>query len=293
MQYFGDYVLLERLGKGGMGVVYKARQVSLKRLVAVKMILAGQLADAQDIARFRLEAEAAANLDHPCIVRIIEVGEHEGQHYFSMDFIDGESLESRLKDHPLPPREAAGLMEQVARAIAYAHGREVIHRDLKPANILVNQQGQPRVTDFGLAKRVQGGSDLTATGAVLGTPSYMPPEQAAGRLDQIGERSDVYSLGATLYALLTGRPPFQAATVMEVLIQVREQEPVLLRQLNPNLPRDLETICAKCLEKDPRRRYGSAQELADELRRYVAGEPIHARPVSRPERLGAGASGSR
>ena len=285
VQYFGDYVLLERLGKGGMGVVYKARQVSLKRLVAVKMVLAGQLADEQDIARFRVEAEAAANLDHPCIVRIIEIGEHEGQHYFSMDFIDGESLELRLKDNPLPPREAARLMEQVSRAIAYAHSRGVIHRDLKPANILVNKHGQPRVTDFGLAKQVLGDSDLTATGAVLGTPSYMPPEQADGRLDQIGERSDVYSLGATLYALLAGRPPFQSATALEVLCQVREQEPVPLRQLNPNLPRDLETICAKCLEKDPRRRYGSAHELADELKRFLAGEPIHARPIGRLERL--------
>ena len=244
VQYFGDYMLMERLGKGGMGVVYKARQLSLKRLVAVKMVLAGQLADQEDVGRFQVEAEAAANLDHPGIVRIFEIGQHQGRHYFSMDLVDGESLEVRLRDHPLPPREAAQLIEQVARAIAYAHSRGVIHRDLKPANILVNRENQPRVTDFGLAKRIQGDSSLTATGVILGTPSYMPPEQAEGRLQEITERSDVYSLGATLYALLAGRPPFQAATPLETLDQVRQQEPLPLRQLNPALPRDLETICA-------------------------------------------------
>jgi serine/threonine protein kinase len=211
-----------------MGVVYKARQQSLKRLVAVKMVLAGQLADEQDIARFRMEAEAAANLDHPAIVRIFEIGEHGGQHYFSMELVEGKSLETRLRENPLPPREAAGFMKQVARAIAYAHSRGVIHRDLKPANVLVNLQGQPRVTDFGLAKRVQGDSDLTATGSILGTPSYMSPEQAEGA--QVTERSDVYSLGATLYALLAGRPPFQAATVLETLDQVRRQDALPLRR---------------------------------------------------------------
>ena len=285
VQYFGDYVLLERLGKGGMGVVYKAKQVSLNRVVAVKMILAGQLADAQDITRFHLEAEAAANLDHPNIVQIYEIGEHQGQHYFSMRYVEGESLADRLKTCPLPAREAARFIEQVARAIAYAHGRGVIHRDLKPANILVNGQNQPHVTDFGLAKRVQGDNDLTASSQVLGTPSYMPPEQAAGRLQEISERSDLYSLGATLYALLVGRPPFQADNPLDTLVQVREQEPVSLRQLNPNLPRDLETICAKCLEKVPSCRYSTATEFADELRRFLDGKPIHARPVSQPERL--------
>jgi eukaryotic-like serine/threonine-protein kinase len=285
VQYFGDYELLERLGKGGMGVVYKARQVSLKRLVALKMILAGQLADEQDIARFHVEAEAAANLDHPGIVRIFEIGQHQGQHYFSMGYVDGESLDARLKASPLPPCEAAQLMEQVARAVAYAHAQGVIHRDLKPANILVDKNHRPHVTDFGLAKRVQGDSSLTATGVVLGTPSYMPPEQAAGRIEQINEQSDVYSLGATLYALLVGRPPFQAATSLETLIQVREQESMPLRQLNPKLPGDLETVCAKCLEKDPRQRYNSAHELGEELRRFLSGEPIHARPVGRTERL--------
>ncbi len=285
VQYFGDYVLLERLGRGGMGVVYKANQVSLKRLVAVKMILAGQLAGEEDVARFRSEAESAASLDHPNIVQIYEVGEHQGRHYFSMRYVEGESLADRLKMSSLPAREAAHLIEQVARAIAYAHGRGVIHRDLKPANILVDRQNQPHVTDLGLAKRVQGDNELTASGQVLGTPSYMPPEQAAGRLQEISERSDVYSLGATLYALLVSRPPFQADNALDTLSQVREQEPVSLRQLNPKLPRDLETICAKCLEKVPAQRYSTATELADELKRFLAGEPIHARPVSRAERL--------
>jgi predicted Ser/Thr protein kinase len=285
VRYFGDYVLMERLGKGGMGVVYKANQASLKRLVAVKMILAGQLADEQDVARFRSEAESAASLDHPNIVQIYEIGEHQRQHYFSMRYVEGESLADRLKTSPLPAREAARLVEQVARAIAYAHSRGVIHRDLKPANILVDRQNQPQVTDFGLAKRVQGDSDLTASGKPIGTPSYMSPEQAAGRLQEISERSDVYSLGATLYALLVGRPPFQADNPLDTLVQVREQEPVSLRQLNPKLPRDLETVCAKCLEKDPRRRYGSADELAEELKRFLEGRPIQARPVGRAERF--------
>ena len=202
-----------------------------------------------------------------------------------MDFVAGQSLDARLKQNPLPPREAAQLIEQVARAIAFAHSHGVIHRDLKPANILVDRQNQPRVTDFGLAKLVQDDRGLTATSVPLGTPSYMPPEQADSKLAPISERSDVYSLGATLYALLVGRPPFQAATWSETLQQACQQDPVPLRQLNPGLPRDLETICAKCLEKDPRRRYGSAEEFAAELKRFLEGRPIHARPVGRTERL--------
>jgi eukaryotic-like serine/threonine-protein kinase len=285
VRYFGDYLLLEQLGKGGMGVVYKARQVSLNRVVAVKMILAGRFADKRDVERFRVEAEAAANLDHPGIVRIFEIGEYKGQQYFSMDFVEGESLESRLKINPLPAGEAVRLMEQVARAIAYAHDRGIIHRDLKPANILVGREDRPRVTDFGLARQVQGDSGLTTTGAILGTPAYMPPEQAEGQLGEVTVQSDVYSLGATLYALLTGRPPFQAATAWETLLQVQQRDPLPLRQLNPALPRDLETICAKCLEKDPRRRYGSAEELADELQRFLEGRPVQARPVGRAERF--------
>ena len=292
IRYFGDYELLEEIARGGMGVVYKARQVKLNRVVALKMILAGQLAGEDDVKRFHTEAEAAANLDHPGIVPIFEVGEHEGQHYFSMGFVEGESLAAKVAKGPLPPREAAELVEQVARAVQFAHAKGVIHRDLKPANVLLDAAGHPRVTDFGLAKRVSGDSGLTASGQVLGTPSYMPPEQAAGKLDQIGIPSDVYSLGAILYTLLTGRPPFQAATPVDTLLQVLDQEPVSLRSLNAGIPRDLETIALKCLEKDRHRRYATAQDLAGELQRYLAGEPIL--PPRQPARalLGDGAVGT-
>ncbi len=284
VRYFGDYELVEEIARGGMGVVYKARQVNLKRIVALKMILAGQLASDTDVQRFHAEAEAAAKLDHPNIVPIFEIGQHEGQHYFSMAFVDGESLTREVAEGVFPPQEAAAVVRKVAQAIAYAHVEGVIHRDLKPANVLMDQDGQPRVTDFGLAKRVEAESGLTATGQVLGTPSYMPPEQASGETDQIGPLSDVYSLGAILYCLLTGRPPFQAANPLDTLMQVLEREPVSPRQLNPNVPKDLETICLKCLEKDRRRRYASAQALVDELQRFLNGEPIQARPISRPAR---------
>ena len=280
IRYFGDYELLEEIARGGMGVVYKAKQVSLNRIVALKMILAGQLAGEEDVKRFHAEAEAAANLDHPGIVPIFEVGEHEGQHYFSMGYVEGQSLAGKVSDGPLPPREAAELTKKVTEAVAYAHEHGVIHRDLKPANVLLDKDGQPRVTDFGLAKRVEGESDLTASGQILGTPSYMPPEQAAGKLDQIQETSDVYSLGAILYTLLTGRPPFQADNPLDTLMQVLEQEPISPRQLNPKVPRDLETVSLKSLEKEPHRRYQSAQALADELQRFSSGEPIQARPIS-------------
>ncbi|MEX0817992.1 MAG: serine/threonine-protein kinase, partial [Pirellulaceae bacterium] len=216
---FGDYELLDEIARGGMGVVYKARQRKLNRIVAVKMILAGQFASPEHVQRFYSEAEAAANLDHPGIVPIYEVNEQDGQHFFSMGYVDGASLSELVKDRPLAPREAAKITRQVADAIQYAHDHRVIHRDLKPGNILMTADGQPRVTDFGLAKTVEGDSDLTATGQVLGTPSYMPPEQAAGRIEAIGPRSDIYSLGAVLYCLLTGRPPFQSASAVETIRQ--------------------------------------------------------------------------
>jgi WD40 repeat protein len=285
VRYFGDYEIESELARGGMGVVFRARQVSLNRPVALKMILAGQLANDTDVKRFYTEAEAAANLDHPGIVPIYEVGQHEGQHYFSMGYVEGQSLAQRLAGGPLPPREAAALMVNVAKAIEYAHRRGVIHRDLKPGNILVDRDRNPRVTDFGLAKRLQSDSGLTGSGQIMGTPSYMPPEQAGGNRGAVGPPADVYALGATLYALVTGRPPFQAATAMDTVLQVIGEEPVPPRRLNPALDRDIETICLKCLEKEPARRYASAAALDAELNRFLAGEPILARPIGAPARL--------
>jgi WD40 repeat protein len=287
VRYFGDYELHKEIARGGMGVVYKARQVNLKRTVALKMILAGQLAGPEEVRRFHAEAEAAARLDHPGIVPIFEVGQHDGQHYFSMAFVEGESLAHKITQGVFAPRDAAEMVKKVATAIAYAHVEGVIHRDLKPANVLIDREGQPRVTDFGLAKRVQTGdavSQHTATGQILGTPSYMPPEQASGQIDRIGPHSDIYSLGAILYCLLTGRPPFQAATPLDTLLQVINREPVSPRQLNAVVPRDLETITLRCLEKEPHKRYRSATELAEELARFLKGESINARPLGRMER---------
>ncbi len=284
IRYFGDYEILREIARGGMGVVFRARQASLNRTVALKMILAGQLADDNDVKRFHTEAEAAANLDHPGIVPIFEVGQHEGQHYFSMGFVDGKSLSQRLAEGPLPSREAAELIRRVSEAIEYAHQHGVIHRDLKPANILLDQNGNPRVTDFGLAKKLQGDSGLTGSGQIMGTPSYMPPEQAGGNRGDVGPAADVYALGATLYCLVTGRPPFQAATAMDTVIQVISDEPVPPRRLNTSIPRDLETICLKCLEKDTIKRYASAADFGGDLRRFLNGEPILARAVGRAER---------
>jgi eukaryotic-like serine/threonine-protein kinase len=281
---FGDYELLEEVGHGGMGVIYKARQVSLNRIVALKMILAGRLANEQDIQRFRAEAAAAAKLEHSGIVPIFEIGQHCGQHYFSMKFVEGESLAKMAATGPLSPRRAAELVAQIAETVHFAHEQGIIHRDLKPSNVLLDQAGQPHVTDFGLAKELQGNSELTGTGQILGTPSYMPPEQAVGKSDSIGPTADVYSLGAILYCLLTGRPPFQAATPVDTLRQVLEQQPVSIRQLNGQVPLDLETIALKCLEKDPRRRYATADELVLELERYLDGRPILARPVGLSDR---------
>jgi Protein kinase domain len=281
--YFGDYELIREIARGGMGVIFLARQISLNRPVALKMILAGQLADEVDVKRFYTGAEAAANLDHPGIVPIYEVGRHEGQHYFSMGWVEGRSLAQRLADGPLPSHQAAVLMAEVARALEYAHSHGVIHRDLKPGNILLDQDGRARVTDFGLAKKLESDSELTGSGQVMGTPSYMSPEQARGNHSEVGTAADVYALGATLYALLTGRPPFQAATAMETLLQVVGEKPVPPRRLNAATPRDLETICMKCLEKAPHERYSSARALARDLERYLSGHPIHARPVGKLE----------
>jgi hypothetical protein len=274
---FGDYLLLGEVARGGMGVVYRARHKHLDRIVALKMILKGNLAGKDDVLRFRSEAEAAARLEHPGIVPVYEVGECDGQHYFTMGFIDGDSLAARIIDGPIPQHEAATLVEKISTAMAYAHRKNVVHRDLKPANVLVDQNEQPKVTDFGLAKNTDTDSHLTGTGQILGTPSYMPPEQAAGNTKDVGPLADIYSLGAILYCLLTGRPPFQAASVMDTLMQVMEQEPLRVRQLNPSVSVDLESICSKCLSKNSDRRYASADELATDLRRYLSGEPVEAR----------------
>jgi hypothetical protein len=278
------YEILGEVGRGGMGVVYRARQLGLNRLVALKMILAGGHAAPQERARFKAEAEAAARLQHPNIVQVHEVGEHEGLPFFSLEYCPGGSLAQKLQGTPLTPAEAARLTESLARAAGAAHQAHLIHRDLKPANVLVAADGTPKITDFGLAKRLDEAGQ-TASGAVVGTPSYMAPEQARGRSRDVGPAADVYALGAILYECLTGRPPFRAATTYETVLQVLGQEPVAVRQLQPAVPPDLETIGLKCLRKEPGQRYASAEELADDLRRFQEGRHIAARPVSRAERL--------
>ncbi len=282
------YEILGVLGRGGMGVVYRARQIALKRVVALKMIRGGE-AGADALARFRVEAEAVARLRHPHIVQVYEVGEYEGSPYFSMEFVAGGSLRDQLDGTPWLPARAAALIETLARAMEAAHRAGIVHRDLKPRNVLLDVGAgttAPKIADFGLAKRLDDDAAQTLTGAVLGTPSYMAPEQASGRPREVGPAADVYALGAILYELLTGRPPFRGATVLETLDQVRHTEPVAVRQLQPKTPRDLETICLKCLAKDPRRRYASAAELADDLRRFQDGAPVRSRPVNVWERAG-------
>ena len=282
--YFGDYEIEKEIARGGMGVVYRAHQVSLNRTVALKMILAGHWANEEQIQRFKSEASAAAKMDHPGIVPIYEIGEFQDQHYFSMRFIDGPSLADEVRDAPLSPKAAAEILKKVALAIAYAHERGVIHRDLKPANVLLDSNGEPKVTDFGLAKQMQSASDITHSGAILGTPGFMPPEQAAGKIDEVDVRSDVYSLGALLYFLLTTRPPFQASTLHDTLRQVFDSSPLPIRRLNPSAPKDLETICLKALSKNRSNRYDSAMSFAEDLDRWLSNQPIHARRVGPLER---------
>jgi hypothetical protein len=304
---FPGYAILGVLGRGGMGVVYKARNLAIKRLVALKVILAGEHAGEAQRARFKAEAEAVARLQHPGIVQIYEVGEHDGKPFIALEFCPGGSLDTHLNGTPLPPHEAAQLVEKLARAIHAAHQARVIHRDLKPANVLLQiadlrlqiekptthvsdksaisnlQSAIPKITDFGLAKKLDDASQ-TQSGAIVGTPSYMAPEQAGGQGKELGPPADIYALGAILYELLTGRPPFKAATPLDTIMQVVTDEPVPPTQLQSRTPKDLETICLKCLRKEPGNRYASAAELADDLGRYCRGEPIWARPVGRVER---------
>ncbi|MDE0736186.1 MAG: serine/threonine protein kinase [Pirellulaceae bacterium] len=281
---FGDYELLEELGRGGMGVVYRAHQKSLNREVAIKMLLAGTLADEQAIERFYVEAQAVGQLRHPNIVRVFEVSKHRGHHFFSMEYIHGQSLDELAHNRPLAAREAVAYVKTIAEAIHCAHEAGIIHRDLKPSNILTDAMAQPLIMDFGLAKRTEDESGITSTGKIMGTPSYMPPEQIRAGEQAIGPACDIYALGAILYELLTGRPPFRGESSMDILMQVLEKDPVAPSVLAPALDADLETITLKCLEKDPAQRYSSAQELADELGRHLRGMAIEARPVTWMER---------
>lgn len=283
MRRFGDYELLEEIARGGMGVVYRARQLSLNRVVAVKMLLLGQLSSPEAVRRFRAEASAAASLQHPNIVAIHEVGVHRGLQFFAMDFVDGPDLAQLVRDQPLAARRAAGYVKTIAEAIQFAHTRQILHRDLKPSNVLIDSNDQPRVTDFGLAKNLADDSNLTLTGQVIGSPSFMPPEQALGERGKVGPASDVYSLGAILYHALTARAPFVGLTVADTLQQLETKEPIAPRLLIPGIPADLETICLKCLQKDTDRRFQSARDLSEELGRFLRDEPILALAPSRSD----------
>src|SRR3989441_3754440 len=273
----GDYELLEEIGRGGQGVVFRARQKSLNRIVAVKVISLGQWATKAHLKRFRREAEAAASLDHPGIVPIYEVGERDGQCYFSMKFVEGGQLDEVVRRAPMSIRQGAELIAKVARTVHYAHEHGILHRDIKPGNILLDQKREPHLTDFGLARLVESESTVTRTMEVLGTPSYMAPEQAVGNNDAVSSVTDVYGIGAVLYQLLTGQPPFAGGTTYETIKLLLDSEPRQPRLLNPKIDRDLSTICRKCLEKDPKRRYPSALGLAEDLERWLKHEPIQAR----------------
>jgi len=273
------YAIEAELGRGGMGVVYRAQQLNLRRVVALKMLISGPLASPVLLARFRTEAEAVARLAHPNIVQIYETGESAGQAFFSMEYVTGGSLADRTRTGPLPPREAAEIAATLARAVDFAHRQGIVHRDLKPANVLLTGDGTPKIADFGLAKQLASDSRHTYTGDVMGSPSYMSPEQARGATAQIGPPCDIYSLGAILYELLTGRPPFLGQDTMETLVLVLHEDPLPPRRLTPRVPRDLETIALKCLDKSPRARYASAAELAEDLERFLAGRPVLARPA--------------
>src|SRR5437879_4244177 len=273
----GDYELLEEIGRGGQGVVFRARQKSLNRTVALKVIGLGQWATKAHLQRFRLEAEAAASLDHPCIVPIHDVGEREGCCYFSMNFVEGGQLDEVARREPMPIRRAAELIAKLARTVHYAHEHGILHRDIKPGNVLLDAKGEPHLTDFGLARLVESESSVTHTLDVLGTPSYMAPEQAVGNNAAVRSVTDVYGLGAVLYQLLTGQPPFAGGTTYETIKLLLDTEPKKPRFLNPKIDRDLSTICLKCLEKDPVHRYPSALALAADLDRWLKHEPIQAR----------------
>src|SRR5205809_3518010 len=276
---FGDYKLLEEIGRGGQGVVYRAHQKSLNRTVALKVIGLGQWATKTHLKRFRLEAEAAASLEHPGIVPIHEVGEREGTCYFSMGFIEGDQLDAVIRREPMPVRRAAELIAKVARTVHYAHEHHILHRDIKPGNILLDQKGEPHLTDFWLARLVETESTVTRTMEELGTPSYMAPEQAVGNNAAVSGLTDVYGLGAVLYQVLTGHPPFAGGTTYETIKLLLDTEPRQPRLWNPKIDRDLNTICLECLEKDPRRRYSSALALAEDLERWLKHEPIRARRI--------------
>lgn len=280
-----DLEILGILGEGGMGVVYKARQASLGRLVALKVIRAGEYASPRDLARFRREAEATARLHHPNIVQVYQFGAQGGRPYLVLELVGGGSLAERLDGTPLPPQQAAQLAMALARGVQHAHERGILHRDLKPANVLLAEDGSPKIADFGIARPLEPGRAETATGAVIGSPSYMAPEQAEGKARALGPGVDIYALGAILYECLTGRPPFRGVTLLETLEQSRTLDPVRPSSLQPKVAHDLEAICLKCLEKEPDQRYSSARELADDLQRWLAGEPVRARSPTLLESL--------